>query len=132
MTISRFLIPVAALAMTAGAAFAQAPAQPATTAKPAAPVAAPAAQPAPAAQGAAKTTAAKPADSKTAEKTQTKVNINTARASELETLHGIGEVRAKKIVEERGKAKFKDYDDLVKRNVLPSNVEAGIKDRITF
>jgi DNA uptake protein ComE-like DNA-binding protein len=61
-----------------------------------------------------------------------KININTATAAELDTLKGIGEARSKKIIEERAKAKFKNFDDLVKRNVLPSNVEADIKDKITF
>ncbi len=36
------------------------------------------------------------------------------------------------IIEERSKAKFKDFADLVKRGTLPSNVEADIKDKITF
>jgi competence protein ComEA len=124
MTISRFLIPLAALALTAGQSFAQTATQPATPAKPTAPVTAPAA---PAVQPAkpAAPTAAQPAQAK-------KININTATAAELDTLKGIGEARSKKIIEERAKTKFKDFADLVKRNVLPSNVEAEIKDKITF
>jgi competence protein ComEA len=122
MTISRFALGLAALAIAAGPAFAQTATQPATPAKPAAPVTTPAA---PAAQP------AKPAAPATQAQTK-KVNINTASASELDTLKGVGEARAKKIIEERAKAKFKNFDDLVKRNVLPSNVEADIKDRITF
>ncbi|MDR6873413.1 competence protein ComEA [Bosea sp. BE125] len=121
MTISRFLIPLAALALTAGQGFAQTATQPATPAKPTAPVTAPAA---PAAQP-AKPIAAQPAQTK-------KININTATAAELDTLKGIGEARSKKIIEERAKTKFKDFADLVKRNVLPANVEADIKDKITF
>jgi competence protein ComEA len=121
MIMSRLMMPLAALALTAGGALAQTPATPAAPAKPAAPVAAPAAQP------------AKPATPVAAQPAQTtKVNINTATAAELDTLKGIGEARAKKIIEERGKAKFKDFADLQKRNVLPANVEAEIKDRITF
>jgi len=121
MTISRLLLPLAALVLTAGQGFAQAATQPATPAKPAATVAAPAAP------------AAKPAVPAAAQPAQVrKININTATAAELDTLKGIGEARAKKIVEERGKAKFKDFADLVKRNVLPSNVEADIKDKISF
>lgn len=113
MTFSRFLLPLAALALTAGQGFAQTATQPVTPAKPTAPVTAPAAP------------AAQPAQAK-------KININTATAAELDTLKGIGEARTKKIIEERGKAKFKDFADLVKRNVLPANVEADIKDKITF
>lgn len=112
MTMSRFLIPLVALAAMGGQAFAQTATQPAPAAKPTAPVTAPAAQPA--------ATQAK------------KININTATAAELDTLKGIGEARAKKIIEERGKAKFKDFADLVKRGTLPSNVEADIKDKVTF
>lgn len=125
MTISRFLLPLAAIALTAGSAFAQTATQPATPARPAAPaVAAPVA---PAVQPARPVTptATQPAQVK-------KININTATAAELDTLKGIGDARAKKIIEERGKAKFKDFADLVKRSVLPSNVEADIKDKITF
>ncbi|WP_439496656.1 ComEA family DNA-binding protein [Bosea sp. (in: a-proteobacteria)] len=122
MTMSRFAIGLAALALAAGPAFAQTATQPATPAKPAAPVTTPAA---PAAQP------AKPAAPATQAQTK-KININTASASELEQLKGIGEARSKKIVEERAKAKFKNFDDLVKRSVLPSNVEADIKDHVTF
>lgn len=122
MTISRFALGLAALAIAAGPSLAQTATQPATPARPAAPATAPAA-PAP---------AAKPATPAATQAQTKKVNINTASASELDTLKGIGEARAKKIIEERGKAKFKNFDDLVKRNVLPSNVEADIKDHITF
>lgn len=109
MTMSRYLLPLVALAAMGGQAFAQTAAQ-APAAKPAAPVTAPAA---PAAQ-------------------VKKVNINTATAAELDTLKGVGEARSKKIIEERNKAKFKDFADLVKRGTLPANVEADIKDKITF
>jgi len=122
MTMSRFAIGLAALALAAGPALAQTATQPTTPAKPAAPVTTPAAPAAPAAKPAMPTTQAQ----------AKKVNINTASASELEQLKGIGEARSKKIVEERGKAKFKNFDDLVKRSVLPSNVEADIKDHVTF
>jgi len=109
MTMSRFAIGLAALALAAGPALAQTATQPATPAKPAAPVTAPAA----------------PAQAK-------KVNVNTATAGELEQLKGIGAVRSKAIIAERDKAKFKNFDDLVKRSSLPSNVEAEIKDHVTF
>ncbi len=122
MTMSRFAIGLAALALAAGPALAQTATQPTTPAKPAAPVTTPATPAAPAAKQAAPTTQAQ----------TKKVNINTASAAELEQLKGIGEARSKKIIEERGKAKFKNFDDLVKRSVLPSNVEAEIKDHVTF
>lgn len=122
MTMSRFAIGLAALALAAGPALAQTATQPTTPAKPGAPVTTPATPAAPAAKPAAPTTQAQ----------TKKVNINTASAAELEQLKGIGEARSKKIVEERGKAKFKNFDDLVKRSVLPSNVEAEIKDHVTF
>ena len=60
------------------------------------------------------------------------VNINTASADELDTLRGIGPARAKKIMEERAKARFRNFDDLVQRNVLPSNVEADLRGKISF
>ena len=123
MKTSRILAGAAILSLLASPVFAQAtqptapaPARPAVPAAPAAPAAAkPAAAPA-----AASTPVAQ------------RVNINTATAAQLDTLKGIGEARAKKIIEERAKGRFKNFDDLVKRNVLPSNVEADIKDKITF
>jgi competence protein ComEA len=123
MTKSRFLIALAALAISAGPSFAQTATQPATPAKPATPMAAPAA---PAVQP------AKPVAPAATQAQAKKININTATAAELDTLKGIGEARSKKIIEERAKAKFKNFDDLVKRSVLPANVEAEIKDKITF
>jgi competence protein ComEA len=128
MTMSRFLLPLVALAAMGGQAFAQTATQPAP-AKPAAPVTAPAA---PAAQAAPAAKPATPAAAQPAAAQAKKININTATAAELDTLKGIGEARAKKIIEERGKAKFKDFADLVKRGTLPSNVEADIKDKVTF
>jgi competence protein ComEA len=119
MTKSRFLIGLTALAISAGSAFAQTATQPVTPAKPTAPVTAPAAP-------------AKPVVPAATQAQAKKININTATAAELDSLKGIGEARSKKIIEERAKAKFKNFDDLVKRSVLPSNVEADIKDKITF
>lgn len=129
MTMSRFLIPLVALAAMGGQAFAQTATQAPTPAKPAAPVTVPAA---PAAQAAPAAKPATPAVATPAAAQAKKININTATAAELDTLKGIGEARSKKIIEERGKAKFKDFADLVKRGTLPSNVEADIKDKITF
>lgn len=127
MTMSRFLIPLVALAAMGGQAFAQTATQ--APAKPAAPVTAPAA---PATQAAPAAKPATPAAAQPAATQAKKININTATAAELDTLKGIGEARSKKIIEERSKAKFKDFADLVKRGTLPSNVEADIKDKITF
>lgn len=113
---SRILAGAAVLSLLATPLFAQAPA-PAAPARPAAPAAAPA-------PAAAKPAATTPVAQR--------ININTASADQLDTLKGIGPARAKKIIEERAKARFRNFDDLVKRDVLPSNVEADIKDKITF
>ena len=86
MTMSRFAIGLAALALAAGPAFAQTATQPTTPAKPAAPVTTPAAPAAPAAKPATPTTQAQ----------AKKVNINTASAAELEQLKGIGEAEARR------------------------------------
>jgi competence protein ComEA len=112
--------PAPARPATAQPAAPAAPARPAT-AQPAAPAAAPAAaRPAAAAPAAAPAAVGKV------------VNINTASADELDTLKGIGPARAKKIMEERAKARFRNFDDLVQRNVLPSNVEADLRGKISF
>jgi hypothetical protein len=36
------------------------------------------------------------------------------------------------IIEARGKAKFKSWDDLVARNVIPGNAESAIKNLVSF
>ena len=61
-----------------------------------------------------------------------KVNLNTATAAELDKLPQIGPARAKAIIEGRDKAKYKDWDDFVKRHVVPTNASAAIKDLVTF
>ena len=61
-----------------------------------------------------------------------KVNLNTANAAELDGLPQIGPARAKAIMDARTKEKFKNWDDFVKRNVVPSNAEAAIKDLVSF
>jgi competence protein ComEA len=61
-----------------------------------------------------------------------KINLNTATATELDTLPQIGPARAKAIVEARAKGKFKNWDDFVVRKVVPSNAEAAIKDLVSF
>ena len=86
------------------------PAAPATPAAPAAPAAPRAAAPAPAAQG-------------------TLVNLNTASKDQLDTLPQIGDARAAAIIAKRP---YKDWADFTAKNVVPSNAEAAIKDKVRF
>ena len=108
----------------APAAKAAAPAKAAEPAKPAAAPAAKAAAPAKPASAAA----AKPAAAMTGKK----IDLNTAGADELDKLPQIGPARAKAIMEARAKGKFKNWDDFVKRNIVPANAEAAIKDLVKF
>ena len=62
----------------------------------------------------------------------TKVNLNTANAQQLDALPQIGPARAKAIIDARAKGPFKNWDDFVARNVVPSNAERAIKDLVTF
>jgi competence protein ComEA len=78
------------------------------------------------------TTPAKPANPTAPAPVVNKINLNTATATELDTLPQIGPARAKAIVEARTKGKFKDWDDFVARKVVPSNAQAAIKDLISF
>jgi competence protein ComEA len=78
------------------------------------------------------TTPAKPANPTTPAPVVNKINLNTATATELDTLPQIGPARAKAIVEARAKGKFKDWDDFVARKVVPSNAEAALKDLVSF
>jgi competence protein ComEA len=57
-----------------------------------------------------------------------KVNINTASLSELDVLEGIGEVRARAILDNRPYSKI---NDLVSRAKIPETVYEKIKDRIS-
>lgn len=87
--------------------------QPAGTAPPA--TAAPAAKPA---------TATAPAG--------TKVNINTADEASLEALKGIGETKAKAIIEYRQKnGPFKTVDDLKNVKGIGDKLAAQLKDQVT-
>ena len=125
MTRLRLVSAAALFALSSSLAFAQAPATTTTAPKPPAasppPIAAPATAPAP-------TAAAPKANAEQAKK----VNLNTATADELDKLPQIGPARSKAIIEARGKGKFKDWADFTKRNVVPSNSEAAIKDLVTF
>src|SRR5262249_57692424 len=61
-----------------------------------------------------------------------KTNLNTATAAELDKLPQIGPARSKAIIEARAKAKFKSWDDLVARKVVPADAAAAIKDVVSF
>lgn len=132
-----FLKPVsAALAvalLSTSVGFAQATAPAPTAPKAPATAPAPTAPKAPAAPAAAAPApkAAPAAAPVTAPKAQL-VNLNTATAEQLDGLPQIGAARAKAIIEARAKGKFKNWDDFVARNVIPSNAEAAIKDKVSF
>ncbi len=89
------------------------------SAPPAVTVPFPSARPAPLAPGATKSPASLPLD---------KVNINTASESELETLLGIGPVKAKAIVAGRPYAKI---EDVMKVPGIKAGIFAKIKNGIT-
>ena len=55
------------------------------------------------------------------------VDINSASASELDALPGIGKARAEAIIKNRP---YRGKDDLVARHVIPQNVYNGIKEKI--
>lgn len=60
-----------------------------------------------------------------------KVNINTASITELETIPGIGESKAKKIIEYRTKENFKTIEDIKNVSGIGDSVFEKIKDYIT-
>jgi competence protein ComEA len=114
MNLRRLLSVAALLALSAAPVLAQ--------------VAAPAQPAAPAVAAPTKTTATPAATAPIVKK----LNLNTATATELDTLPQIGAARAKAIVDARAKSPFKNWDDFVARKVVPSNAEAAIKDKVTF
>lgn len=59
---------------------------------------------------------------------QGKVNINTASVGELDSLAGIGEVRAKAIVDNRPYSKL---EELVSKAKIPESVFEKIKDQVS-
>lgn len=62
-----------------------------------------------------------------------RVNVNTATAEELQTLNGIGPVRAQLIIDyRRENGPFKTLDDLRKIPELRGSVAEGLKGRITY
>lgn len=115
-----------ALGLAPGLAFAQAvqpapaapKAPPPAAASPASKAAAPVAAPAPAPVAAPAAAPAAKVDL---------VDINAASVTELETLHGVGKVRAEAIVKGRP---YKGKDELVQKKIIPENVYADIKDKI--
>ncbi len=66
------------------------------------------------------------------EKTSDKVNINEASIDELLTIPGIGESKAKSIIEYRGKNKFKSIEDIKNVDGIGENLFASIKENITI
>ncbi len=60
------------------------------------------------------------------------ININTAGEAELQSLPGIGEVRAKSIVQSRtSNGPFSSIEDLLTRNIISESVFADIAPLIT-
>lgn len=57
-----------------------------------------------------------------------KININTASASELDSLWGIGPVRASDIIKNRP---YSSIEELLDRKIIPKNVYERIKDEIS-
>ena len=61
-----------------------------------------------------------------------KININTASASELDALPGIGEVYSEQIVVSREtNGPYVSSDELVERQVIPRGTYERIRDLIT-
>ncbi len=58
-----------------------------------------------------------------------KININTASLSELDTLWGIGTVRAQAIIDNRP---YQGVEELLEKKVVPTNVYAEIKDLVAI
>jgi competence protein ComEA len=56
------------------------------------------------------------------------IDINSASVSELDTLWGVGSVRAQKIIDNRP---FSKVEELLSKGVLPENVYEKIKDEIS-
>lgn len=65
------------------------------------------------------------------EKKESTVNINTASLEELMTLSGIGESKAKSIIEYRTKTPFKKKEDLLNVTGIGDSLYASIKENIT-
>ncbi len=69
----------------------------------------------------------------TATRTPGKINLNTASQADLESLPGIGEVLAQRIIEYRTThGPFKTLDDLKKVQGITKATQDKIKDQVTF
>ncbi len=66
-------------------------------------------------------------EAKAADKKAELIDINTASAEELQTLKGIGDAYAKKIIENRP---YKGKDELVSKKVIPEATYKKIKGQI--
>lgn len=66
-------------------------------------------------------------DSKAADKQAELIDINSASADELQTLKGIAEVYAKKIIENRP---YKGKDELVEKGIIPQATYNKIKGQV--
>lgn len=65
--------------------------------------------------------------------TTNKININTASIEELKQLNGIGDAKAKAIIEYRTEnGKFKSLEDLLKVSGISQTIYAKIKENITL
>ena len=113
MSIHRVLFAAMIAAAISAPAFAQEP-------KPASPAAGPS------------VTTGKPHAGSATAPVAAKVNLNTATAGQLEKLPKITAAQAKDIMQARGKAKFKDWNDFVDRKVISADAAAAIKDSVTF
>ncbi len=60
-----------------------------------------------------------------------KVNINLASKDELMTLHGIGEVMADRIIEQRTNSRFQSIEDLKSVKGIGEVTYSNLKDDIT-
>jgi competence protein ComEA len=62
----------------------------------------------------------------------TKVNLNTVTQAELQRLRGVNAAQSKAIIDARGKAKFKSWDDFMARKLVPSQTAEAIKNAVSF
>lgn len=67
----------------------------------------------------------------TSKASNTKVNINEASVTELESLSGIGKSKAEAIIEYRKKSKFRTIDEIMNVEGIGENIFASIKENIT-
>ena len=87
---------------------------------------------APTAGGETEAPGAAPAAGPKEEAASGKININTATAEELETLPGIGEKRARAIVEDRqSNGPFRTIEELTRVKGIGDGILAGLIDVIT-